>query len=185
MSDKKYIWNWTRILSIFHFRLFIWKALRPYAFGSFTYLYYEKCMSCFSAFSCSTYFVRIAKWKLPLFSSASFSSVEDNSFVRLTLRVTTAVDLHLNATYAQKAALKSLYEKYQSVLGGKSFTSSKIFEIHDSKTNALNCLYDVLVHNEALIIYHDRVFAWSFLRVLSWPLVLERFVQLCYPDNGM
>ena len=33
-----------------------------------------------------------------------------------------AVELPLNATYAQNAALKSVHEKSQSVMGGKLFT---------------------------------------------------------------
>ena len=33
-----------------------------------------------------------------------------------------AVKLHLNATYAQHLALKSVYEKRQYVMGGKLFS---------------------------------------------------------------
>ena len=75
----------------------------------------------------------------------------------MTLRVTAAVELHLNPIYAQQLALKSVYEKSQSVIGGKLFTSSRtVFELaqglRDSKTSDLNCLYEVLVQNEALTI---------------------------------
>ena len=40
------------------------------------------------------------------------------------LRVMVAVELHVNATYyAQHPALKSVFEKSQSVMGGKLFSS--------------------------------------------------------------
>ena len=45
-----------------------------------------------------------------LFNSASLPLVGDNSLVHK-LRVMAAVKLHLNATYAQHLALKSVYEK--------------------------------------------------------------------------
>ena len=75
-----------------------------------------------------------------------------------------AAGLHLNATYAQDRALKSVYEKSQSVTGGNLFTSQRtLFKqpqgLRDSKASDLNCLYEVLVQKEALIICHDRVFA--------------------------
>ena len=41
----------------------------------------------------------------------------------MNLRVMAAAELHINATYAQNPALKSVYEKSQSVLSGKVFTS--------------------------------------------------------------
>ena len=44
------------------------------------------------------------------FSSASLSLVGDNSLVH-ELRVMAAVELHLNATYAQHPALKSVMKK--------------------------------------------------------------------------
>ena len=54
-----------------------------------------------------------------LFSSASL--IGDNSLVH-ELRVMASVRLHVNATcYAQHPALKSVYGKSQSVLGGKFF----------------------------------------------------------------
>ena len=40
-----------------------------------------------------------------------------------------AVKLHLNATYAQHLALKSVYEKRHYVMGGKLFSSKVIFEV--------------------------------------------------------
>ena len=45
-----------------------------------------------------------------LFNSASLSLVGDN-YLAHKLRVMAAVELHLNATYAQHLALKSVYEK--------------------------------------------------------------------------
>ena len=71
----------------------------------------------------------------------------------------TAVELQLNATYAQHPALKPVDEKSQSMMCGKLFISwSRVFKLPqglpDSKTGDLNCLYEVLVQKEALIIYH-------------------------------
>ena len=57
-----------------------------------------------------------------LFNSASLSSRGDTSLVHK-LRVMAAVELHLNATYAQNFALKSVYEKRQYTMGGKLFSS--------------------------------------------------------------
>ena len=45
-----------------------------------------------------------------LFNSASLSLAGDNSLAHK-LRVVPAVELHLNAAYAQHLALKSVYEK--------------------------------------------------------------------------
>ena len=74
-----------------------------------------------------------------------------------------AVELHVNATYAQHPALKSVYGKIQSVIDGKLFSSYRtLFELaqglRDSKTCDLNCSYEALVQKEALTIYQDRVF---------------------------
>ena len=56
-----------------------------------------------------------------LFSSASLSLVGENSLVH-ELREMAAVELHVNATYyARHPALKSVYEKSQSVMSGKLF----------------------------------------------------------------
>ena len=82
-----------------------------------------------------------------------------------------AAELHLNATYVQHPALKSVYEKYQSVMGGQLFSSYRsIFELaqglQDSNTSDLNCSYDARTQKEAL------------------SSVLGRIVQLYYPDNG-
>ena len=79
-----------------------------------------------------------------LFSSASLSLIGDNSLVH-ELRVMASVKLHVNATcYAQHPALKSVYGKSHSVLGGKLFSSCRrVFELaqglRDSKTSDLNC----------------------------------------------
>ena len=106
------------------------------------------------------------------------------------LRVIAAVELHVNATYyAQHFALKSVYEKSQSVMGGKLFSSYRtVFVLaqglRKSLARDLNCSYEVLVQKEALTICQDRVFA-SFLCVLSLLSVLGKFKQLYYPDNGI
>ena len=78
-----------------------------------------------------------------LFSSVFLSLVGDNSLVH-ELRVMAAVELHVNATYyAQHPALKPVYEKSQSVMGGKLFSSYRtVFELaqalQDTKTSDLN-----------------------------------------------
>ena len=68
---------------------------------------------------------------MPVRNSASLSMVGgDNSLVHK-LRVIAAVELHLNATYAQHLELKSVYEKRQCItkMGGKLFSSGTIFEL--------------------------------------------------------
>ena len=65
---------------------------------------------------------------MPICNSAFLSLVADNSLVHK-LRVMAAVELHLNATYAQHLALKSVYEKRHYVMGGKLFSSKVIFEV--------------------------------------------------------
>ena len=98
-----------------------------------------------------------------------------------------AVELHVNATYAQHPALKSVTGKSQSVIGGKLFSSCRtVFELAqglwDSKTSDLNYSYEALVQKKTLTICQDMVFA-SFLCVLSLSSVLGRFIQL-YSDTG-
>ena len=91
-----------------------------------------------------------------------------------------AVELHLIVTYAQHLALKSFYDKSQSVMGGNFFSSYiTMFEVRDSKASDLSCLYEALVQKKTLIICHDRVFT-SLLCVLSLPSVLGRLIPLCY-----
>ena len=51
---------------------------------------------------------------MPICNSAFLSLVADNSLVHK-LRVMAAVELHLNATYAQHLVLKSVYEKGQYI----------------------------------------------------------------------
>ena len=99
------------------------------------------------------------------------------------LRVMAAAELHVNATYyAQHPALKSVYEKSQSVMGGKLFSSYRtVFELaqglREAQTSDLNRSYKALVQKEAMTACQDRVFA-SFLCVLSLSSVLGRFIQL-------
>ena len=57
-----------------------------------------------------------------LFNSASLSLIGENSLVHK-LRVMTAVELNLNATYAQHLAVKPVYEKGEYIMGGKLFSS--------------------------------------------------------------
>ena len=78
-----------------------------------------------------------------LFSSESLSLVGDNTSVD-ELRLMVAVELHVIATYCtQHPVMKSFYEKSQSVMGGKLFSSHRIvFELaqglQDSKTSDFN-----------------------------------------------
>ena len=59
------------------------------------------------------------------YSSASLSLAGDrDNSLEHELRVSTAVELHVNeAYYAQHPALKTVYGKSQSVIGGKLFSS--------------------------------------------------------------
>ena len=74
-----------------------------------------------------------------------------------------AIELHINARYyAQPPALKSVYGKSQSVIGGKLFSSKRtVFELaqeySDSKASDFNnCSSDeALVQKEALTICQD------------------------------
>ena len=71
------------------------------------------------------------------------------------LRVTAALELHVNATYyTQHPALKSVYEKSQSVIVSKLFTSNRVVfkpaqGLQDSKTSYLSYSYDALVRKKA------------------------------------
>ena len=74
-----------------------------------------------------------------------------------------AIELHINARYyAQHPALKSVYGKSQSVIGGKLFSSYRtVFELaqeySDSKTSDFNncSSNEALVLKEALTICQD------------------------------
>ena len=88
----------------------------------------ENCMSGFFYFvlnlskSVSTFFRSMPKANC-FFSSASLSLVHK-------LKVMTAVELHVNATYyTRNPLLKSVYEKSQSVMGGKLFSLSSHYII--------------------------------------------------------
>ena len=79
-----------------------------------------------------------------LLSSPFLSLVGDNSLA-YELRAMAVVEVHVNATYGvQHPALKSVYVKSQSVIGGKLFSYYRtVFELaqglRDSKTSYLNC----------------------------------------------
>ena len=103
-----------------------------------------------------------------LLNSASLSLVGDNSMVHERW----AVELHLNATYAQHLSLQSIYEKSQYIMGGELFSSRTVFELAQglwvSNKSDLNSLYEALVDRSI----DHRVFA-SFLRVLSLSSVFK------------
>ena len=72
-----------------------------------------------------------------------------------------AVELHVNATYAEYLALKSVYGKDQSVImPGKLFSSYVLYRAvlstgssQDFKTGELNCFYKSTKHS-VLLHYH-------------------------------
>ena len=66
-------------------------------------------------------------WKVPVHNSASLPLVGDNSLAHKS-RVVAAVELHLNASYAQHLALESVYEKRQyKIMGGSHFPLGQCF----------------------------------------------------------
>ena len=72
------------------------------------------------------YFVQInAKWKLPVQLSTFVNGRRKLNAVYSDV----ALGLHLNATYAQQLALKSVYEKSQYIMRGKLFFSRTVFEL--------------------------------------------------------
>ena len=115
--------------------------------------------------------------------------VGDNSFVH-ELRAMAAVELNLNASCcAQNPGLKSVYEKSQSVMGGKLFSSYTTFFLTSiGPSRFQNKITELLVfpvvQKEALMKCQGRFFAW-FLCVLSSLSVLGSFIQLYYLNNGM
>ena len=86
--------------------------------------------------------------------------------------MTAAVEIYLNVTYAQLLALKSVYEKWQSVYewsGCKLFSSRTMFELAHIKKYPKDVTWIACmrhVSKEVLTICQDRVSA-SFLCVLS------------------
>ena len=102
------------------------KLLPDCAFGP--YVCCENCVSGFSAFvfnlsKTGNILFRSMQNGNCLFSSASLLLVGDTWLVH-ELRKMTAVEQHVKATYyTRHLALKSVYEKSQSVIGGKQFSS--------------------------------------------------------------
>ena len=116
----------------------------------------------------------------------SLSLVGDNSLV-YKFRVMPVIGRHINATYyTWQPALISVYEKRQSVMRGKLFSSYRtVFVLaqgfQDSKTSELNCSYRKRHLSRSTC--QDRVFA-SSLYVLSLSSVLGRFIHLyCHTDS--
>ena len=102
-----------------------------HVFGQFTYvlvckkvLLRQKCQASLSSFLLYTGNILFRSMSNGnyLFNSASLSLIGENSLVHK-LRVMTAVELNLNATYAQHLAVKPVYEKGQYIMGGKLFSS--------------------------------------------------------------
>ena len=102
-----------------------------------------------------------------------------------------AIELHINARYyAQHPALKSVYGKSQSVIGGKLFSSYRtVFELaqeySDSKTSDFYnySSNEALVEKEALAICRDKGVCIISVCALSLSSVLARFIHLHY-DTG-
>ena len=71
-----------------------------------------------------------------------------------------SVDLHLNVPYdPQNPAIKSVYEKIQTVMRDKLFSSYwTVFELgqglRDFKTSDLDCSHEALAQTKALAICH-------------------------------
>ena len=109
---------------------------------------------------------RQSKWKLPVQQLSIFVTGRGgNSMTHKHRVMAAAVKLHLNATYAQHLALKSVYEKRQYVMGGKLFSvKDNVWTITCLWTSQrIACMRHLL--REALTICQDRVFA-SFRYVL-------------------
>ena len=71
---------------------------------------------------------RQSKWKLPVQQLSIFVTGRGGN--SMTHRVmAAAVKLHLNATYAQHLALKSVYEKKANIMSGNLFASRIMFEL--------------------------------------------------------
>ena len=89
----------------------------------------------------------LAKCQVEVVSSASLSLVGAIShWCMKFVWVMAAVELHVNVTYAQHPALKSVYGKYQSVIAGNYIPSGQCLAVstgssRDSKTSDLNSFY--------------------------------------------
>ena len=105
----------TRIIVIFHLHWLFLKTLikniiycqTVHVFGTYVLICKNVCEDSLPSFLLLVIFCLDP---CQLFNSASLSLVGDHSLVHK-LRVMAAVELHLNATYAQHLALKSVYEK--------------------------------------------------------------------------
>ena len=64
-----------------------------------------------------------------------------------------AIELHINARYyAQHPALKSIYGKSQSVIGGKLFSSNRtVFELAQEYSDSETSDFNSCSSNEALV----------------------------------
>ena len=108
------------------------KLLSGCAFGPlFTYVCCENCMSGSSTFvlklsTSGNILFRSMQNGNSLFSSASLSLVGQKSLVhelRVMAAISLLVELHVNITYVQHPALRSVNGKSQSVMSGKLFSS--------------------------------------------------------------
>ena len=133
----------TRIVGIFRFYQLFLKTLikniiycqtaclwTVYLYTAITWLKYMSNICCYCYWQ--QYFVQInVKGKVnencSFNNSVSLSLVEGNTLAHK-LRVIKAVKLQLNAIYAQHLALKLVHEKRQYIMGGKLFSSKKMFE---------------------------------------------------------
>ena len=99
-----------------------------HVFGQFSYVLVCKnvCQASLSSFLLLAIFC-LDQCQMKIACLASLSLVGDNSLAHK-LTVMAAVKLHLNATYAQHLALKSIYEKRQCIMGGKLFSCRIMFE---------------------------------------------------------
>ena len=119
-------------------------------------------MHIFGSFTSLSSFLLLATFCLDqchcLFSSASLSLVGDNLLVH-ERRVMATVELHLNETYDQHVALKSVNEKSQYKMRDKLFSSRTLFELAQGlwvskKVNWIACMTHL--SREALTNCQDR-----------------------------
>ena len=112
------------LIFFFFIHIFFYKVIKN--------IIYCQTVHIFGSFTSLSSFLLLATFCLDqchcLFSSASLSLVGDNLLVH-ELRVMATVELHLNETYDQHVALKSVNEKSQYKMRGKLFSSRTLFEL--------------------------------------------------------
>ena len=105
-----------------------------------------------------------------LFSTASLSFVEDNSLVH-ERRVMAVIEQYVNATYYTQHPASVYYEKSQSVMGGKLFSSYDI-----GKSAKIETFSKFIDHLKAI---NERFSEWAyFLNSAKW---FQRYLKFSAP----